>query len=63
MFARMSQQSRGEFFPRLQLESKAAEKFRLVLSVAMRGRKQVMGDLSAWNDRAFSVGQFHICSW
>jgi hypothetical protein len=47
MLARMSQQSRGEFFPCLQFESEATQKFRLVLAVAMRGREKVMRNLPA----------------
>jgi hypothetical protein len=30
-----------------------------VLAVAMRGRKQVMGNFSAGHNGAFGVGQFH----
>src|ERR1017187_2038104 len=56
MPVRMIQQSRGEFFPRFQFESETAEKFRLVLAVAMRGREKVMCDFPAWNDSLFGIG-------
>ena len=59
MLARVIQQSRGEFFPRFNGETETAKKFRLVLPVAMRSRKQVMSYFSAWDNRAFGIGQFH----
>jgi hypothetical protein len=37
MPARVIQQGRGEFFSRFNREPEAAEKFRLVLAVAVRG--------------------------
>jgi hypothetical protein len=40
--------------------SETAEKFRFVLAVAMRGRKQVMGNFPAWHNRALGIRQFHF---
>jgi hypothetical protein len=45
--------------PCFQSESETTKKFRLVPAFAMRGRKQVMGDFSAWHDGTFGIGQSH----
>jgi hypothetical protein len=54
----MVQQSRGEFFPRFQFEPETAEKFRLVLAVAMRSRKQVMCDFRPGTTARSTFGNF-----